>query len=44
MSGPAIEESLDAMALQVSDNPRTRPRAESGGLRRAMRTMLGRKG
>jgi len=43
-SGPGIEDALDAAALKQTDNPAMQPRAESNGLRRVMRNVLGRLG
>lgn len=43
INGPAIEEALDARAVQERDVA-IQPKAESNGLRRVMRNMLGRLG
>jgi len=44
IAGAGIEEALDAVALAETDDPTIQPRTDNGGLRRAMRHMLGRLG
>jgi len=43
-SGPGIEDTLDAAALKQTDTPAPQSRADSNGLRRVMRNVLGRLG
>jgi hypothetical protein len=43
IGGPGIEDALDAAALQQTGDP-AQPRAESNGLRRMVRNVLGRLG